>query len=757
MTKRTTEADARIVIDDALRKSGWDPADKSHVLTEHPVKVKSAPTGILAEGDSDAAILLDDSDVIPTGRADYVLLDQKGRPLAVVEAKKNAIQPYTAKKQALPYAESLGAPFIFLTNGEIIYFWDYQNDDARIINSFYSRRDLERLVYMREHRKPLAEVPIKEHYLRNGEARQLRPYQVDSMKAIDHGLELNKRRFLIELPTGTGKTDLVVLYLKRLLKASLAERVLFLVDRDQLAKQAVEALDDLLGSQHDVYWRKAGGIRRESQVTVSLLQTMIGCYDEYSSGYFDVVVCDESHRSIYGAWQLSLTHFDAIQIGLTATPAEYIDRNTYKFYQCKEGKPTFSYSIREAFKNKHLAPYKFATGITKLLSDGVEDGEESYDPAAFERKWTNEDTNRKMMAEFDRLAHASYQEQAPGQKTGPGKSIVFAISKQHAARLAQYLNELHPEHKGNYAKVITSDVQDVGEEIRRFKKDTYPQIAVSVGMLDTGFDCREVLHLVLCRRVRSPILYQQMRGRGTRTAPHIDKRFFVIYDFFGNHEYFNDSESGEMSGSGLSEGGSAGGPKPTPSELKELGLEDEWLSKVHYVEVGPNGERIDKGDYISNWEQAVQANAEDSPIFLKIKAGELLTDEEEAELAQSLNSARFFFNEDNLKQAYRRPQGNLIDFVKAALGMEKIKSHEEELAENFRAWLITQKLNPKQANYLSMLKNRGIARGHIEINDLFKPPLSAMNAAALGIELFGETGLKSVIVDINESVFSKEA
>lgn len=428
MKKGPTEADARIEIDDMLRKSQWDPADKSHVLTEYPVKVDRGSRVVGEEGGG-AALLLEDGDVRPTGRADYVLLDQKGRPLAVVEAKKNAIQPYAAKKQALPYAEALDAPFIFLTNGEVIYFWDYQNDDARIVNSFYSRRDLERLLYLKEHRKPLAEVPIEEHYLRNGEARQLRPYQVDSMKAIDHGLELNKRRFLIELPTGTGKTDLVVLYIKRMLKAGLAERVLFLVDRDQLAKQALEAFDDLLGSAHGVYWRKAGGIRQEQQVTVSLLQTMIGCYEDYSSGYFDLVVCDESHRSIYGAWQLALTHFDAVQIGLTATPAEYIDRNTYKFYQCKEGQPTFSYSIREAFKNKHLVPYRFATGITKLVADGLKVDEEDYDPIAFERKWTNEDSNRKMMQEFDRLAHESYLDQAPGQKTGPGKAIVFAITK----------------------------------------------------------------------------------------------------------------------------------------------------------------------------------------------------------------------------------------------------------------------------------------------------------------------------------------
>jgi len=174
-----------------------------------------------------------------------------------------------------------------------------------------------------------------------------------------------------------------------------------------------------------------------------------------------------------------------------------------------------------------------------LLAEGADLNEEHYDPVEFERKWTNEDTNRKMVAEFDRLAWQNYQELAPGQRVGPGKAIVFAITKHHAARLAQYLNELHPEHRGRYAEVITSDVTDADALIRRFKYEDYPQVAVSVGMLDTGFDCREVLHLVLCRRVRSPILYQQMRGRGTRTAPPLGKRMLVIYDFFGNHDYFN--------------------------------------------------------------------------------------------------------------------------------------------------------------------------------------------------------------------------
>ena len=310
-----------------------------------------------------------------SGRADYVLYDQRGRPLAVIEAKRNAINPYVEKQQALPYAKSLGAPFIFLTNGELTYFWDYQNDDARAI-----------------------------------------------------------------------------------------------------------------------------------------------------AGYFDVVITDECHRSIYGAWQAALTRFDAVHIGLTATPAGYIERNTYDFYQCEPGKPDFSYAIRDAFRDGFLVSYRFATGITEIVAEGAEIDDEHYDPVAFGRRWTNEESNRLMMREFDRIAREQYRELAPGQEPGPGKTIVFAITKHHAARLARYLNELHPEHQGRYAEVIASDVADpdVADPdalIRRFKTETFPMVAVSVGMLDTGFNCREILHLVLCRRVRSPIPLPADAGSGHPHRP----------------------------------------------------------------------------------------------------------------------------------------------------------------------------------------------------------------------------------------------
>ena len=756
MKDHSTEADARVVIDDLLRQSGWDPTDRSQVLTEVFIRSSSdlsaepaerygfEPTRTIQAGDETA-----------NGRADYVLMDRRGRPLAIIEAKRTAIEPYTAKQQALPYAKRIGAPFIFLTNGELIYFWDYGNDDARIVNSFFSRRDLERLVEIRSTRKPLATIEIPEYYLRSGETRQVRPYQRDTMQALDHAVELGKRRFLIELPTGTGKTDLTCLYLKRLIQAGRAERILFLVDREQLAKQAIEAIQDIL-NQYSSYWLRPGMVRQEQQITVCLLQTMISRYTEFTSGYFDVVVADECHRSIYGAWQTALTHFDALHIGLTATPSAYIERNTFQFYQCRDEQPDFAFPIQEAFKEGFLVPYKFATGITVILAEGAEVEEETYDPSEFERKWTNEDTNRKMMEEFDRLAWENYKELAPGQKTAPGKAIVFAITKHHAARLAYYLNELHPELKGQYAQVITSDVANADDLIRKFKREEYPQVAVSVGMLDTGFDCREVLHLVMCRRVRSPILYQQMRGRGTRTADHIQKQKFVIYDFFGNHEYFNDSDTDIFTGTGRGHapGGERKPPRP-PGDLVELGLQDEWLHAVTYVEVGPDGERVDKRDYVTNWETAVQSAVKDDPIIQKVRRGELLTEEEEKVLSERLNRPEMYFNEENLRRAYRQPGGNLIDFIKAALGSLKIKPREEELTENFQAWLVAKSLTPQQSQYLSLLKNRGIARGRIEIEDLFQPPLSILNAAEVGVELFGENGLKEIIDDMNASVFKK--
>ncbi|MFM6451188.1 MAG: DEAD/DEAH box helicase family protein [Planktothrix sp.] len=729
------ETDARIIIDELLRQAGWNPTDGSQVLTE---------------------VAIPGSNKI-SRRADYVLLDQRGRPLAVIEAKRKAIEPYTAKQQALPYAQLLNAPFIFLTNGQLIYFWDYQNDDARLVNSFFSRRDLERLLERRTTRKPLATIAIPDYYTRQGETFEVRPYQKEAMRAMDHAIELGKRRFLIELPTGTGKTDLICLQLKRLIEAGIAEKILILVDRDQLAKQAREAIQDLL-NQYGSYWLKPGVIRQELQITICLLQTMISRYQELTSGYFDVVVADECHRSIYGVWQTALTYFDALHIGLTATPAAYIERNTFEFYQCPDEQPDYAYPIQEAFKNKYLVPYQFATRITEIIAEGIELDEVYYDPAAFERTWTNEATNRLMMEEFDRLAWQTYQELAPRQAIAPGKTIVFALSQHHAARLARYLNELHPELKGKYAEVITSVVANADELICKFKYEDYPQIAVSVDMLNTGFNCREVLHLVMCRPIRSPILYQQIRGRGTRTAPHIDKQKFVIYDFFGNHKYFNDRDQDWFSGTGT--GGNLSQRKRSQHsqdyELIELGQSDRWREAVTYIEIGLEGERIDKKDYITYWEETIQNADPDNPVLQKIREGELLTEPEAVQLEQQLNQPRFYFNQENLRRAYNSSNSSLIDFIQAALGRARIKTEQERQEENFRAWLVSKSFTPEQSQYLTLLKNRGLAKGKINLEDLFQPPLSVLNAAGLGVELFGEQGLRTIFEELNCLVFQKK-
>lgn len=484
---------------------------------------------------------------------------------------------------------------------------------------------------------------------------------------------------------------------------------------------------------------------------------MMSRYRSFTSGYFDIVVTDEAHRSIYGAWRPALDHFDAFHIGLTATPARYIERNTYAFYHCKGEQPDFSYPIEDAFRNHYLCRYKFAEGITRLLFDDfTEDGVE-YSPSEFERKWTNARTNELMMREFDKLAHENYRDLAPGlsEKDAPGKAIVFAITKNHATRLAKILNDLHPEANGDYAIIITSDIADPDAAIKRFKRESYPRVAVSVGMLDTGFDCREVLHLVMCRRVRSPILYQQMRGRGTRTAPHIRKQGFVIYDFFKNHEYFGDSDEHTYTGSGMSSGGTPP-TEPGGAELIDLDLDDTWRERVTYVEVGPLDTRIDKDEYRSRWEQTIREAETSDPVLAKIRTGEDLTDAEQDELSRRLNENENYFNEETLRHAYRSREGTIIDFIRAALGLAPVKTREEQIDDNFRAWLVANQFTTAQASFLSMLKARGLANGHVELGELFEPPLVHFNAPEKASQLFGND-LRSVVEDLNTIVFDKPA
>lgn len=255
----------------------------------------------------------------------------------------------------------------------------------------------------------------------------------------------------------------------------------------------------------------------------------------------------------------------------------------------------------------------------------------------------------------------------------------------------------------------------------------------------------------MCRRVRSPILYQQMRGRGTRTAPHIKKQGFVIYDFFKNHDYFGDTDDHAFTGTGVGSGGTPPTGK-ADQELVTLNLEDRWRERVTYVEVGPSDTRIDKDEYRSRWEQIIRAAQTSDPVITKVKAGESLSEEEEEELSRRLNENENYFNEENLRNAYRTPNGTIIDFIRAALGLVQVKTREEQINDNFQAWLVSHQFTPEQTSFLTMLKARGLANGHIDLRELFEPPLVNFNAPEKATQLFG-SGIKDVVADLNAQVF----
>jgi len=358
------ETDARILIDRRLREADWDIEDKNQVSTEETSQ---------------------------NGRADYILKDSRGRAIAVIEAKRFAVDPASAKQQALSYAESINAGFIFLSNGEEIYFWDYKYRPEQKVATFFSQRDLEKIQTLRLEQKPLSVIPIPEKYYKGSEWRTPRPYQKEAMQIMDKAILGGKRKMLLVMATGTGKTDTIALYLKRLFEAGLINRALFLVDRIDLGVQTQEVFDEILEKKYPTKLLYGGKQRDESSIIISTLPTLYSQLSLFTSGYFDVVISDEAHRAIFGVYNSVLSHFDAIRIGMTATPSGYVDRNTYKLFGCwdeieQKGKPTFLYSIRRGVKDGYLAGYDIVQIDTKVSLEGVNFEGEDYSPEDLERK-----------------------------------------------------------------------------------------------------------------------------------------------------------------------------------------------------------------------------------------------------------------------------------------------------------------------------------------------------------------------------------
>jgi type I restriction enzyme R subunit len=574
----TNEAFARIKIDQLLKDTDWRLTDGISVRYEYP---------------------LDDG-----GRADYALFDRQGRALAVLEAKSTSVSLSAGEAQGRRYADLLDVPFIFLSNGEEIWFCDKGQDaHFRRIETVFSQDDLARRKAARDIRRSPLDLPIDSRIAGGGG----RLHQSACIEAVCREIVNGRRKMLVEMATGTGKTRTAAALLKRLFEANWATRALFVVDRNTLAIQAEDAFAEHL--PHLPCYRVPRTGRRfqdEKRVTIVTLQTLVNEYEKYSSGYFDLIVIDECHRSIYGQWRRALDHFDGIKVGLTATPCVMQDapdvddedraaiRDTLRFFEVS--RPTYSYSMSEAIADGHLVPYEIYRAMTArtAATDGFSVARSDIDwaaldaptraelerlfadrdpiivdPSALERRFTIPERNRAMVREFREVLENGYT--GPnGIRRAPdwGKTIVFAVTKRHAETLARMFDDVFADKKPSpttrYADFVVSgmgpdDSVDGSAKIKRFKKEEFPQILVSVNMLDTGFDCPEVRNLVMARFTHSSILYQQMRGRGTRLAPGKDR--FTMWDFTGVTLRHGDDETpGEGGAIVVREGKPPAGP-----------------------------------------------------------------------------------------------------------------------------------------------------------------------------------------------------
>lgn len=476
-----------------LQRSGWNVKDLTHVIEEYDIPAP-LPDGIFEprtpfEGHQ---------------FSDYVLLGKDGKPLAVVEAKKTSKDAAIGREQAKQYCfniyrQSKGElPFCFYTNGLETYFWDLENCPPRKVVGFPTRDDLERFQYIRRNRKPLTQELINTVIAG-------RNYQIRAIRAVLEGIEQKKRDFLLVMATGTGKTRTCIAMVDALMRAGHAEKVLFLVDRIALREQSLAAFKEHL--PNEPRWPNMGEklIAKDRRIYVATYPTMLNIIrddsQQLSPHFFDFIVIDESHRSIYNTYGEILDYFKTITLGLTATPTGIIDHNTFQLFHCEDGIPTFAYTYEEAVN--HVPPYlcnfqvmKIQTrfqieGISKrtisledqkkLLLEGKEIEEINFEGSQLEKQVINKGTNTLIVKEF--------MEESIKDANGvmPGKTIFFCSSKAHARRMEEILDKLYPQYKGELAKVLVSDdprVYGKGGLLDQFTHNDMPRIALIVELTE---------------------------------------------------------------------------------------------------------------------------------------------------------------------------------------------------------------------------------------------------------------------------------
>lgn len=549
----------RYLIDYMLMEAGWE-------ILEEKGKVQGGKACIEVEVDG-----------MPTasgkGYADYVLFSRGGKPLAVIEAKATSRAITEGRHQATLYADCLEKrygvrPVIYYTNGFTTKVIDGMGYPDRDVISFHSMDDLERLIQKRG-RAEIKDVTIKEEITD-------RPYQQTAIKRIVEWFNAKHRRGLLVLATGTGKTRVSISLCDILMRNDWVKNVLFLADRTALVGQAHKNYEALLPSVSMSVLSEEKAPDMQARILFSTYQTMINYLDRedkaFSVGRFDLIIIDEAHRSVFGRYGAIFNYFDSLLIGLTATPRDEIDRNTYDLLQLDNGMPNYSYDIDEAVRDGYLCPYKTLQYHSKIMERGAkwdemskEDREEAERLMDYEKSLAglgpDDEYHRdilpqeifKYLFNIDTVDKVLMELMEKGLKVKSGeeigKTIIFAMNHKHAELIVERFRTLYPEKEPDYCQLIDNYVNKAHGLILDFEQmDKYPQIAVSVDMLDTGVDVPSVLNLVFFKCVRSKIKFMQMIGRGTRLCPKVfgdaDKKEFYIFDWCGNFEYFSVNSDG---------------------------------------------------------------------------------------------------------------------------------------------------------------------------------------------------------------------
>ncbi len=530
-------------IDVLLKEVGWDITKPD--ATEYEVTGMPNATGL--------------------GYVDYVLWGDNGKPLGLVEAKRTMRDAKVGREQAELYANCLEKkfgqrPIMFYSNGYEHHIWDDLNYIPRKVSGFYSKEDLQRLINRRETQKDLVNIDINKDIAG-------RPYQERVIKSVCENFQKKNRKSLLVMATGTGKTRVAISIVDILTRYNWAKRILFLADRVPLVIQAQRACAKVMPSLNPVNLMQAGTDCADSRFVVSTYQTMMNLIDAkkadekiYSVGYFDLIIIDEAHRSIYKRYGEIFNYFDALMLGLTATPKNDLDKNTYEVFELENGVPTDCYEYKEAVEQGYLVPYESFDTSTKFLREGIKYSELSdEEKEEYETKFYDEETDtlpemidshklNKWLFNADTVDKILENLMVNGIKVEGGnklgKTIIFAANQDHADFIAERFDRSYKEYKGKFARVITYKTEYAQNLIDDFSvKEKEPTIAISVDKLDTGIDVLEVVNLVFFKPVRSYTKFIQMIGRGTRLCPNLfgpnkHKEKFYIFDACGNFEYF---------------------------------------------------------------------------------------------------------------------------------------------------------------------------------------------------------------------------